>query len=174
MYIYIYLSLPLFPFIRGEVLPATSSPPYLLFFSTLLCLLSSPSSLPPLLSSSHPSLHSPPISVLAFLIERVVRHGSIIHSDQWAAYRQLSANVNYTYATVNHSVNFVDPVTGVHTQAIESYWAKAKNKFKAMKGVATPQLSGYLDERMWRDRYAPDATAAFHHICSHIHDAYPV
>ena len=78
------------------------------------------------------------------IIERVVRHGSIIHSDQWAAYRQLSANVNYTYATVNHSVNFVDPVTGVHTQAIESYWAKAKNKFKAMKGVATPQLSGYL------------------------------
>ena len=68
MYIYIYLSLPLFPFIRGEVLPATSSPPYLLFFSTLLCLLSSPSSLPPLLSSSHPSLHSPPISVLAFLV----------------------------------------------------------------------------------------------------------
>ena len=108
------------------------------------------------------------------IIERVVRHGSIIHSDQWAAYRQLSANVNYTYATVNHSVNFVDPVTGVHTQAIKSYWAKAKNKFKAMKGVATPQLAEYLDERMWRDRYAPDATAAFHHICSHIHDVYPV
>ena len=68
MYIYIYLSLPLFPFIRGEVLPATFSPPHLLFFSTLLCLLSSSSSLPPLLSSSHLSLHSPPISVLASLV----------------------------------------------------------------------------------------------------------
>ena len=62
------LSLPLFPFIRGEVLPATFSPPHLLFFSTLLCLLSSSSSLPPLLSSSHLSLHSPPISVLASLV----------------------------------------------------------------------------------------------------------
>ena len=50
------LSLPLFPFIRGEVLPATFSPPHLLFFSTLLCLLPSSSSLPPLLSSSHLSL----------------------------------------------------------------------------------------------------------------------
>ena len=46
------------------------------------------------------------------IIERVVRHGSIIHSDQWAAYRQLSANVNDTYATINHSETFVDPVTG--------------------------------------------------------------
>ena len=47
------LSLPLLPFVRGEVLPATSSPPHLIDFSTLLCLLSSSSSLPPLLPSSH-------------------------------------------------------------------------------------------------------------------------
>ena len=50
------------------MLPATFSPPHLLFFSTLLCLLSSSSSLPPLLPSSHLSLHSPPISALASLI----------------------------------------------------------------------------------------------------------
>ena len=56
------LSLPLIPFVRGEVLRATFSPPYLLVFFTLLCLLSSSSSLPPLLPSSHLSLHSPPIS----------------------------------------------------------------------------------------------------------------
>ncbi|KAI0208019.1 hypothetical protein LSAT2_007354, partial [Lamellibrachia satsuma] len=38
-------------------------------------------------------------------------------NDQWAAYHQLNQNNNYTYATVNHSDNFVDPATGVHTQA---------------------------------------------------------
>ena len=47
------LSLPLIPFVRGEVLNATSSPPHLIVFSTLICLLSSSSSLPPLLPSSH-------------------------------------------------------------------------------------------------------------------------
>ena len=47
------LSLPRFPFVRGEVLPAPFSPPHLIVFSTLLCLLSSSSSLPPLLPSSH-------------------------------------------------------------------------------------------------------------------------
>ena len=57
-----------FPFVRGEVLPTTSSPPHLIVFSTLLCLLSSSSSLPPLLHSSHLSKYSPPISALASLV----------------------------------------------------------------------------------------------------------
>ena len=35
------LSLPLFPFVTGEVMPATFSLPHLLVFSTLLCLVSS-------------------------------------------------------------------------------------------------------------------------------------
>ena len=51
------LSRPLFPFVRGEVMPATFSLPHLLVFSILLCLVSSSSSLPPLLPSSHLSLH---------------------------------------------------------------------------------------------------------------------
>ena len=66
--IFCTLSLPLFPFVRGEVMPATFSLPHLLVFSTLLCLVSSSSSLPPLLPSSHLSLHSPPISALASLV----------------------------------------------------------------------------------------------------------
>ena len=54
--------------VRGEVLPAHYSPPHMIVFSNLLCLLSSYSSLPPRLSSSHLSLHSPPISALASLV----------------------------------------------------------------------------------------------------------
>ena len=68
------LSLPLFPFVRGEVLPATSSPPHMIVFSTLLCLVSSSSSLPPLLPSSHLSLHSPPILALASPVSSCPAH----------------------------------------------------------------------------------------------------
>ena len=50
-----------------------------------------------------------------------------------------------THATVNHSLEFVNPVTGVHTQHVESYWNRVKMKFKRM-------ISSYLDEYMWRER----------------------
>ena len=53
------------------------------------------------------------------IIESVVRKGSIIHSDQWAAYRQLHQHPDFTYESVNHSEYFVDPATGVHTQVFE-------------------------------------------------------
>ena len=49
------------------------------------------------------------------IFEGVVRRGSIIHSDQWGAYRQLQNHTDYIYQAVNHSENFVDPETGVHT-----------------------------------------------------------
>ena len=66
-----------FSLYQDEVLPATFSPPHLLFFSTLLCLISSSSSLPPLVSSSHLSLHRPPISALASLVSSCPAHVSL-------------------------------------------------------------------------------------------------
>ncbi|VDI57254.1 Hypothetical predicted protein [Mytilus galloprovincialis] len=73
------------------------------------------------------------------IIEKAVKPGTIIYSDQWKAYCNIQTELKLKHATVNHSVNFVDPETGVHTQAIESYWAKAKYKFKVMKGVSSDQ-----------------------------------
>ena len=45
---------------------------------------------------------------------------------------------------VNHSLNFVDPVTGVHIQNVESYWNRVKMKFKRMKGVHQEMLTSYM------------------------------
>ena len=56
------------------VLPATSSPSHLIVFSTLICSLSSSASLPPLLTSSHMSSYSPPISDLDSLVSSCPAH----------------------------------------------------------------------------------------------------
>ena len=56
------------------MLPATFSLPHLLVFSTLLCLVSSSSSLPPILPSSHLSSRRPLISALASLVSSCPAH----------------------------------------------------------------------------------------------------
>ena len=89
--------------------------------------------------------------VLLPIISRVCRPETVIHSDQWAAYRQIQDRCGLSHRTVNHSVHFVDPSSGVHTQHIESYWARMKQKIKAMKGASRSQLQSLLDEFMWKD-----------------------
>ena len=76
-----------------------------------------------------------------------------------------------THPTVNHRLHFVDPVTGVHTQNIESYWNRCKTRIKAMKGVQRNMLPVYLDEFMWRQRASPDK---FNAILNAIAVEYPV
>ena len=63
------------------------------------------------------------LATLLPIIQAHVANGTIIHSDQWAAYNRVASIPGVaSHASVNHSINFVDPSTGVHTQNIESYW----------------------------------------------------
>ncbi len=52
---------------------------------------------------------------LSDALEDIVHPGSIIHSDMWAGYFSLGAR-GWEHHMVNHDQNFVDPLTGVHTQ----------------------------------------------------------
>jgi len=45
----------------------------------------------------------------------------------------------------------VDPVTGIHTQEIESAWARLKSHIKREKGIRGGDLQAFLNEEMWRD-----------------------
>ena len=99
------------------------------------------------------------------IIQKVVRPGTTLHSDQWKAYLNISRDLGFRHQTVNHQENFVDPITGVHTQSIESYWNRQKNFIKSMRGVRRPLLKSYLDEFMWRERHSSNA---FDFFCAHI------
>ena len=68
------------------------------------------------------------------------------------------------HQTVNHSVEFVNSAKGVHTQNIESYWNWVNKRFKTIKGVHSHQLSSYLDEFMWRERYGATREQTFDSI----------
>lgn len=84
------------------------------------------------------------------IVHEFCRNGTIIFSDQWRAYSNI-ASLGFEHYSVNHSLNFIDPISLVHTQNIESYWAKAKLRCKRMKGVYGLALSSYLNEWMFKD-----------------------
>ena len=93
-------------------------------------------------------------ATLLGIIQRQVQPGSILHTDQWAAYRQIQTQLGLNHRTVNHSLHFVDLVTGVHTQHAESNWSTAKEKFKKIKDNTNPNfLIEYLHKFMWRRWY---------------------
>ena len=87
-------------------------------------------------------------ATLLAIIQAHTAPGTKIHSDQWSAY---SGVASLPHSVVNHSLHFVDPGTGTHTQNIENYWDRGKRRFKYMKGCDETELPSYLDEFMWRE-----------------------
>ena len=85
------------------------------------------------------------------ILQRCLKPGTEVHTDDWAAYHRLVGlpNVN-THQVVVHALNFVDPRTGVHTQEVESAWSQLKLGRNRRKGLRREDLQSYLDERMWR------------------------
>lgn len=109
------------------------------------------------------------------IIQQIILPGSIIHSDEWRAYNGITRLPHpqpYRHHRVNHSANFRDPVTGVHTNHVEAMWSRAKRKFKIMNGTNEQLIPSYLDEFMWRERYGEDTSTAFNNL-NHISARYP-
>ena len=109
------------------------------------------------------------------IIQNNILPGTTVWSDQWSAYSQVSSLPNVaSHSTVNHSVTFVAPTTGVHTQNIESYWNRVKVKLKRMRGCHEHQLPSYLDEFLYRERYGVTTRQMFDSIIHDIAHQYPV
>ena len=65
----------------------------------------------------------------------------------------LAARERTSQVTMCHNENFVNPLTGVHTQAIESYWNKHKMHLKQRRGTLPYCLNHHLAEFMFRERH---------------------
>lgn len=105
-------------------------------------------------------------AALVPLIQQYIKHGTTVVSDEWAAYNVLG-EYGYNHLTVNHSLNFVDPATGSHTQNVECMWSHAKSKLKRMRGTTREMVGSYLVEYMWRRRFGGPGSTTFHNFLSH-------
>ncbi|MGL6009322.1 MAG: transposase [Culicoidibacterales bacterium] len=69
------------------------------------------------------------------IITSVVRPGSKILTDEFKAYDSLIHDPRYFLRRVCHKYNFVCPISGNHTQHVESFNNKLKLAIKKCKGI---------------------------------------
>lgn len=81
-------------------------------------------------------------------IQQWILPGTKIMSDKWKAYDCLT-NAGFNHLTVNHSINFVDPDTGAHTQSIERTWREVRSNISKY-GTRESHLISYLAEYMFK------------------------
>ena len=109
-------------------------------------------------------------STLIPIIERYIKPGTMILSDEWASYN-LIPPATFTHLTVNHSIQFVVPGTDIHTQTIESTWGQAKKKMRNSMTTNPELLDTYLAEYCWKKKYGDNT---FHNLIVEIRTQYPV
>jgi hypothetical protein len=76
------------------------------------------------------------------------------------------SRMEYSHDWVNHSMNFVDPETGAHTNTIEGVWEiRIKRFIKSIRGMTNKHLESYLDEYMWRSWFFPPKATGEEYLC---------
>lgn len=114
-------------------------------------------------------------ATLTPIIRRHILPGTIIISDGWPSYRNISAIDGgiYEHNVVVHERNFVDPDdTDTHTQNVENMWMRAKRKIRQQYGTSEALFESYLSEFLWRNSVGNrDVFATFLQCIS---DVYPL
>lgn len=83
--------------------------------------------------------------------KRHIRKESIIYTDKWRGY--LGFDQYFTeHSSVNHSVEFVNSETGVHTNTIEGNWSSVRAG-TPFRGRTRPLVSRYLLRYMLKRNY---------------------
>ncbi|XP_076249183.1 uncharacterized protein LOC143188673 [Calliopsis andreniformis] len=82
------------------------------------------------------------------VIKKWILPGTTIISDCWTSYKCLENN-NFQHLTVNHSLNFVNPETGAHTQNIERLWRDVRSSIPRY-GARDYHMEGYIAEYIFK------------------------
>lgn len=93
-------------------------------------------------------------ATLIRLIRKWVKPGTQIITECLEHYNTLNS-YNFTHITVNHSRQFMDPVSGPHTNNIERAWRDIRGRVPK-SGARTKNFVGYLAEYMFQRRYIPE------------------
>lgn len=88
---------------------------------------------------------------LTAIIQKHIAPSTIIHSDSWKGYNSLN-KFNYIHWIVNQFTNFVDPVTGVHTQNIETLWRDMRTALPRFD-TSEKHYTHYLAEFLFKKQY---------------------
>ncbi|KMQ89871.1 putative transposase-like protein, partial [Lasius niger] len=99
------------------------------------------------------------------LIKEWILDGTTIISDCWRSYDCLNSE-GFQHLKVNHSMNFVDPDTGAHTQHIERVCREVRANIPQY-GTRSSHLVGYLAEFLFKrvHKYEERLNSFFLHDC---------
>jgi transposase-like protein len=87
-------------------------------------------------------------STLIPIINDHVQEFSTVHTDELKSYLALR-KLNYNHLTVCHKYAFVDTISNVHTQSVESFNNELKYQIKLRKGIKTGLRNDFLTEFLW-------------------------
>jgi transposase-like protein len=105
------------------------------------------------------------------LLEIVAKHvqpGSIVLTDLWKGYSQITPVLGMKHKTVNHSKFFKDPITGTCTNRIEATWNALKMKIKPRNRTKSG-IDNHLMEFIWRRKNAASLWVSFINALKDIH-----
>ena len=90
------------------------------------------------------------------VLSRHLAEGSILQTDCWRGYSSISEKFNIQHQTINHSLFFKDPNTGVHTNVVEgTNYALKRNV--PNRARTSESLQSHLLEFIWRRKNEKNA-----------------
>lgn len=102
------------------------------------------------------------------VLRRHINQGSILYTDCWRGYHEISQELQISHLTVNHSVGFINNENGCHTNTIEAKWGTLKRKIH-LRGRVQQNLDSFLLERIWRKKFDNNLWIAFIEAIREVH-----